>query len=200
MKNILALIIFMISLSALQASEYNPQTGKFFTGSEGFYRSSSERGNEVVDKSNSSLFLNTQAEGLKLIDTLELNSWTSSEGMLTAGTSGVVQNSKFYTQETKLTKKILDDKFELYGGTVLGASPYVLNNIGGVYNAQDRVAAFASSRGGAKYNLSKSFGLIFEGQYNLTGQMANDTTMFNGFDGANYRGSRMLKTGFEWDF
>lgn len=51
-----------------------------------------------------------------------------------------------------------------------------------------------------KYSVSKDFGLLFEGQYNLTGQMADDTGADVGFNGAQYQGARMFKTGFEWHF
>lgn len=180
----------------------NTNTGKYYvTANEFFYRPSTERGNEVVDRENASEFLDkTSDSAVDITDSLVLDAYTSSENLVAQGSQGDLQNAKFYTQETKLVKKIWNDKFELYGGTVLGANPYQLNNMGSVYDPGSRVAAFASGRTGAKYNVSDSFGLLLEGQYNLTGEMADNTDMFTGFDGAQYRGSKVLKTGFEWTF
>ncbi|QLE78968.1 hypothetical protein FLM55_04150 [Francisella sp. Scap27] len=200
-------IIYLFSVTIFFANgfgenNYNPKTGKYYlSGNNSFYRSSDERGNEVIDRDNSSIFMgDVDSEGVDIADDLVLDSYTSSTNLVAKGSSGGIKSSKFYTQETKLTKKILDDKFELYGGTVLGASPYELNNTGGVYDPGDRIAAFAGTRAGARYNVSDSFGLLFEEQYNLTGEMAENTNMFSGFDGAQYQGSKMLKAGFEWNF
>ncbi|MBK2029000.1 hypothetical protein IB655_00935 [Francisella noatunensis] len=180
----------------------NPKTGKYYiTANDAFYRPSTERGNEVIDRDNASEFLSSVSDNaIELTDSLVFDAYTSSTNLVAQGSMGDLKATKFYTQETKLVKKMWDDKFEIYGGTVLGANPYQLNNVNSAYDTGSRIAAFASSRTGAKYNVSDNFGLLLEGQYNLTGEMASNTDMFTGFDGAQYRGSKMLKTGFEWNF
>lgn len=49
-------------------------------------------------------------------------------------------------------------------------------------------------------NVSSNFGLLVEGQYNLTGEIADNTDMFTGFNGAQYSNLTLVKTGFEWNF
>lgn len=180
----------------------DPKTGKYYiTANDAFNRPSTERGNDVIDRDNASEFLSGVSDNaIEFTDSLVFDAYTSSTNLVAQGSMGDLKDTTFYTQETKLVKKMWDDKFELYGGTVLGANPYQLNNVNSAYDTGSRIAAFASSRTGAKYNVSNNFGLLLEGQYNLTGEMASNKDMFTGFDGAQYKGSKMLKTGFEWNF
>ncbi|GAB4221755.1 MAG: hypothetical protein Kow0076_0320 [Francisella sp.] len=183
-------------------NHFNPKTGMYYiTANNFFYRPSTERGNEVVDRENASEFSDRiSGDAINLTNSLILDSYTSSTNLITQGSRGDVKDTKFYTYETKLVKKLWNNKLELYGGTVLGANPYQLNNINSSYDPGSRVAAFASGRTGAKYNISNDFSFLVEGQYNLTGEMADNTDMFTGFDGAKYKGSTLVKTGFEWNF
>lgn len=201
-KNIVFILLFLSSFFAYSDNNLNPKTGKYYiTANDAFYRPSTERGNEVIDRDNASEFLvNVSDNAINITDTLTFDAYTSSTNLIAQGSMGDLKDTKFYTQEIKLVKKLWNDKFELYGGTVLGANPYQLNNINSAYDTGSRIAAFASGRTGAKYNMSENFGLVLEGQYNLTGEMADNTDMFTGFDGAQYKGSKMLKTGFEWNF
>ena len=195
-------LLFLSFFMGYSDNMLNPKTGKYYiTANDAFYRPSTERGNEVIDRDNASEFLSSVSDNaIELTDSLVFDAYTSSTNLVAQGSMGDLKDTKFYTQETKLVKKMWDDKFELYGGTVLGANPYQLNNVNSAYDTGSRISAFASSRTGAKYNVSDNFGLLLEGQYNLTGEMASNTDMFTGFDGAQYRGSKMLKTGFEWNF
>ncbi len=202
MKKIATMFLVLFSFSASYAWDYsyNYKTGTYYkTGNSSFYRGDNERGNEVIDKDNSSEFLSDDGNTVDLAPDFNISSRTSTTDMLASGTSGAVQNVKFYTHEMKLAKQV-NDKFELYGGTVLGASPYVLNNVGGIYDANDRVGAFASTRGGARYHATDDLRLVLESQYNLTGQLAENTGMVDGFNGAQYKGSSLVKTGFEFTF
>lgn len=63
---------------------------------------------------------------------------------------GDLKDTKFYIQETKLVKKLWNGKLELYGGTVLGANTYQLNNMNSAYDPSSRIIAFASGRTDAK--------------------------------------------------
>lgn len=203
MKNVVVFsVLFLCSFFAYSDNKLDLKTGKYYiTANDAFYRPSTERGNEVIDRENASDFLvNVSDSAIDITDSLTFDAYTSSTNLIAEGSMGDLKDTKFYTQETKLVKKLWNDKFELYGGTVLGANPYQLNNVNSAYDTGSRIAAFASGRTGAKYNLSDNFGLLLEGQYNLTGEMADNTDMFTGFDGAQYKGSRMLKTGFEWNF
>ena len=94
----------------------------------------------------------------------------------------------------------MDDKLELYGGAVLGAPYYKLNNVESDLGSKNRIATLAGGRTGAKYNLSESVGLVFEGQYNLTGEVAGDSEVLKNLNCVEYSGSRVFKTGFEWNF
>ncbi|AIT09423.1 hypothetical protein LO80_05230 [Candidatus Francisella endociliophora] len=201
-RKLLFLVLSVCFFSAYSDNTLNTNTGKYYvTANNFFYRPSSERGNEVMDRQNASEFLDkTSATALNITDSLVFDSYTSSTSLIAQGSRGDVKNTKFYTHEAKLIKKIWNDKLELYGGSVLGANPYQLNNMGSAYDSGSRIAAFASGRTGAKYNVSDNFGLLVEGQYNLTGEMADNTDMLTGFNGAQYRNTKVLKTGFEWNF
>lgn len=67
---------------------------------------------------------------------LVFDAYTSSISLIAQGSMGDLKDTKFYTQETKLVKKLWNDKLELYGGTALGANPYQFPG--------SRIAAFAS--------------------------------------------------------
>ncbi len=111
-----------------------------------------------------------------------------------------IVTSKFYTEEAMLRKKILDGKLELYGGVVLGASYYRPNGLDDNLNYTDKIAILAGSETGAKYKVSDNFGLVVEGQYNLTGEMAGNSEVIKNFRDTQYNGSKVLKTGVEWNF
>lgn len=201
-KKILFLVLSIFSLNAYSDNTLNTNTGQYYvTANNFFYRPSSERGNEVLDRKNASEFLDhTSDSAIDITENLVFDSYTSSTSLIAQGSRGDIKDTKFYTHEAKIINKIWNDKFELYGGSVLGANPYQLNNMGSAYDAGSRIAAFASARTGAKYNVSDNFGLLVEGQYNLTGEMADNTDMFTGFNGAQYRNTKVIKTGFEWTF
>ena len=195
--------IFLVGFSSVYAdNNFNPRAGTYYiTANNFFYRPSNERGNEVIDRENASEFSDRiSGSAINITDSLVFDAYTSSTNLIAQGSMGDLKDTKFYTQETKLVKKLWNDKLELYGGTVLGANPYQLNNMNSAYDPGSRIAAFASGRTGAKYNVSSNFGLLVEGQYNLTGEMAGNTDMFTGFNGAQYRNSTLVKTGFEWNF
>ncbi|AJI72579.1 hypothetical protein [Francisella tularensis] len=194
--------LFLYSIFGYSDNNLNQQTGMYYiTANNFFYRPSTERGNEVVDRQNASEFSDRiSGSAINITDSLVFDAYTSSTSLIAQGSMGDLKDTKFYTQETKLVKKLWNDKLEIYGGTVLGANPYQLNNMNSAYDPGSRIAAFASGRTGAKYNVSRNFGLLIEGQYNLTGEMADNTDMFTGFNGAQYRNSTLVKTGFEWNF
>lgn len=203
MKRTATFFILLACSAYLYADNYfSPETGRYYvTANNFFYRPSTQRGNEVVDRKNASIFLDTVSDSaVDITDSLVFDSYTSSKSLIAEGSSEDIKDTKFYTHEAKLIKKVWNDKLELYGGSVLGANPYQLNNMDSAYDTGSRVATFASGRTGAKYNVTDDFGFVVEGQYNLTGEMADNTDMFTGFDGAQYRNSKVLKTGFEWNF
>ena len=138
----------------------------YITANNFFYCPSNERGNEVIDRENTSEFSDKiSGSAINITDSLVFDAYTSSTSLIAQGSMGDLKDTKFYTQETKLVKKLWNDKLELYGGTVLGANPYQLNNINSAYDPGSRIAAFASRRTSAKYNVSSNFGLLVEGQY-----------------------------------
>jgi len=207
-KIIFTILILFLGRSCSFASvlnkkvySYNPNTGKaYFNQNNAFFSPSSKRGTEVQEKPYESEFsYYTDEKPLIDLDGFSFDTGVSTRDMLVEGSSGDRFNNSFYTSETKVSKRIADN-LEMYGSVVLGASPYVLNNTNGIYDSRDRVAAFASPRGGLKYNVSDGLGIILESQYNLTGELADSTGMMDGLNGAQYRSSNIVKTGFEWKF
>ncbi|MDE4955509.1 hypothetical protein NAI32_12205, partial [Francisella tularensis subsp. holarctica] len=76
---------------------------------------------------------------INITDSLVFDAYTSSTSLIDQGSMGDLKYTKFYTQETKLVKKLWNDKLEIYGGTVLGANPYQLNNMNSAYDPGSRI-------------------------------------------------------------
>ena len=198
-KNLFTCILFLLSSITYADNYLNPQTGEYYLAANDLPKI--QKAGEVTGDKNISGFMgNDSSNKLDISDTLSLDSYTGSTDLMSKGTGGAITNSKFHTQETRLVKKVWGDKLELYGGAVLGGLPQELDNMRVAHETGDVVTGFVSGRTGAKYNVSKNFGLVLEGQYNLTGQMDNDTDIPSGFSSMQYKNSKMLKTGFEWNF
>ena len=201
MKNyILIIVLFSLSCFVYADNYLNPQTGEYYITTNDLLdnltiqeSTTKTNGEDAFD------FMQTSTKNkLDTNKTLTLDTGTTNLAFERANET--VVTSKFYTEEAKIMKKVWNDKLELYGGAVLGASYYRLNGTDGNLDSADRIATLAGSRTGAKYNVSDNFGLVVEGQYNLTGEMAGDSEVIKNFNDTQYNGSRVFKTGFEWNF
>lgn len=115
-------VLFLCSIFGYSDNNLNQQTGMYYiTANNFFYRPSTERGNEVVDRQNASEFSDRiSGSAINITDSLVFDAYTSSTSLIAQGSMGDLKDTKFYTQETKLVKKLWNDKLEIYGGTVLG--------------------------------------------------------------------------------
>lgn len=203
MKNyILVGVLSFIACGAYADNILNPKTGEYYITTNDLLDNLNAKDDyEKDNRENAFDFMQSDTKNkLDINKALTLDAGVGSENIAFQTVDDEIATSKFYTQETKLVKKVWDDKLELYGGAVLGASYYKTNNVGNNLDSGDRVATLAGSRTGAKYNVSDDFGLVVEGQYNLTGEMAGDSEVIKNFNNTEYNGSRVFKTGFEWNF
>ena len=199
MRNyILIIVLSFVACGAYADNILNPKTGEYYITANNLLDNLIVKdGCEKDNHENTFDFMQLDTKNkLDISKTLTLDMEVGSESVAFQSAGVGVATSKFYTQETKFVKKILDDKLELYGGTVLGATYYKTSNIG----SGDRVATLAGSRTGAKYNVSDNFGLVVEGQYNLTSEMAGNSEVIKNINNTKYDGSKVFKTGFEWKF
>ncbi|MDE4957419.1 hypothetical protein NAI59_11160, partial [Francisella tularensis subsp. holarctica] len=66
-----------------------------------FYRPSTERGNEVVDRQNDSEFSDRiSGSAINITDSIVFDAYTSSTSLIAQGSMGYLKDTKFYTQET----------------------------------------------------------------------------------------------------
>jgi len=201
MKNyILIIVLFSLSRVVYADNYLNPQTGEYYITTNDLLDNLTIQENTTKTIGEDAFdFMQTSTKNkLDTNKTLTLDAGTTNLAFERANET--VVTSKFYTEEAKIMKKVWNDKLELYGGAVLGASYYRLNGADGNLDPADRIATLAGSRTGAKYNVFDNFGLVVEGQYNLTGEMAGDSEVIKNFNDTQYNGSRVFKTGFEWNF
>jgi hypothetical protein len=201
MKNYMLIIILFFLSCVVYADNYlNPQTGEYYITTNYLLDNLAIQENKVKTEGEDVFdFMQSNTKNkLDINKTLTLD--TGATNIAFERANETVVTSKFHTEEAKLMKKIWNDKLELYGSAVLGASYYRLNSADGNLDSADRIATLAGSRTGAKYNVSDNFGLVVEGQYNLTGEMAGNSEVIKNFRDTQYNGSRVLKTGFEWKF
>ena len=196
----LIIILFFLSCVVYADNYLNPQTGEYYITTNYLLDNLAIQENKAKTEGEDAFdFMQTNTKNkLDINKTLTLD--TRATNIAFERANETVVTSKFYTEEAKLMKKIWNDKLELYGGAVLGASYYKLNSTDSKLDSADRIATLAGSRTGAKYNVSDNFGLVVEGQYNLTGEMAGDSEVIKNFNNTKYNGSRVLKTSFEWNF
>ena len=203
MKNCIFMAALSFVLHIAYADNYlNQQTGEYYiTTSDLLANLAIKEDHLNINRENAFDFMKSGTKNkLDINKTLALGVDTGTTNLAFERTSETIVTSKFYTEEAKIMKKIWNDKFELYGGAVLGASYYRLNGSDGNLDTADRIATLAGSRTGAKYNVSDNFGLVVEGQYNLTGEMAGNSEVIKNINNTEYNGSRVFKTGFEWNF
>jgi len=203
MKNYLLVVAISFVVCGVYADNIlNPKTGEYYITKDDLLDNLTvQEDYEKDNRENAFDFMHSDTKNkLDINKTLTLGADVGLENITFQNESDEVATSKFYTQETKVVKKVWNDKLELYGGAVLGASYYKANNVDKSLDSGDRVATLAGSRTGAKYNVSDNVGLVVEGQYNLTGEMAGDSQVIKNFNNTEYSGSKVLKTGVEWNF
>lgn len=93
--------IFLVGFSSVYAyNNFNPRTGIYYiTANNFFYRPSNERGNEVIDRGNTSEFSDRiSGSAINITDSLVFDAYTISTSLIAQGSMGDLKDTKFYTQ------------------------------------------------------------------------------------------------------
>lgn len=187
---LLSLLVFtnIYAINNLNTSN-STNTGMYVPKMDSIYYSN----NKVIDDELSQENLPSPTSNRATINTdndsgIDITTHVDKKYLITGTASGAVNRSKFYISETKFSKKLLGDSFELYGAT----------DVGGNISSSNELTTYAGAKSGVKYNVSDNLNLSVEGQYDITGQAMSDNIMSS--INSNTRGSTSFQTGLQWDF